>query len=95
MRKARVLIVLSALVFTSTSALAEGERELAIIADTLLVRPITIVAIPVSAVIYALASPFAAWGGNLEQTRKVLVTDLVTFAFGRGIGEFEGSSNRR
>lgn len=89
MRRGLVLIVLSALVFCSTSACAEGERELAVVADTLLVRPITVVAIPVSAFIYVLASPFAAWGGNLEQTRKVLVTDLVNFAFARGIGDFE------
>lgn len=95
MRTALVILVVSALVLTSPSAFAGGEKELAVVADTLLVRPVTIVAIPVSAFIYVLASPFAAWGGNLEQTRKVLVTNLVDFAFARGIGDFERSSNRR
>lgn len=89
MKKALVVMTILALVFTSTSAFAGGDKELAMIADILIVRPISIAFIPVGVTLFVVSLPFALLGGNVDETGKVLVGNPVTFAFVRGVGKFD------
>lgn len=58
----------------------------AMIGDLLIARPLLIVATVAGAVLFVVASPFAAAGGNLGATGKALVVDPGKAAFVRCLG---------
>ena len=55
--------------------------------DVLLLRPIGLVMIPVTAIIYVLSYPFAKASESEEQTYQSLVGDTIEYTFKRPLGE--------
>ncbi len=59
-----------------------------IVADLILVRPISLVALALGAGLSILATPFAAASGTTGDVYRRLVVDPYTFAICRPLGEF-------
>lgn len=55
--------------------------------DALLLRPIGLVMIPVTAIIYVISYPFAKASGSQEETYQSLVGDTIAYTFKRPLGE--------
>lgn len=55
--------------------------------DALLLRPIGLVMIPVTAIIYVISYPFAKASGSEEETYQSLVGDTIEYTFKRPLGE--------
>lgn len=58
--------------------------------DVLLVRPLGLVATVLGSVVFLVASPFSALGGNTQETWDTLVVEPAKFTFQRPLGHFEG-----
>ena len=56
--------------------------------DALVMRPIGIVGTAVGSVVWLVSYPFAAWGGNSNESTQRLVTDPFEWTFQRPLGEF-------
>jgi uncharacterized membrane protein len=56
-------------------------------ADALLVRPLGLVATVVGSVLFVVALPFSALGGNVNEVGQRLVVDPALFTFKRPVGE--------
>jgi hypothetical protein len=56
-------------------------------ADALLVRPLGLVATLVGGVLFVVALPFSALGGNVNEVGQRLVVDPALFTFKRPIGD--------
>ncbi|MCP4746777.1 MAG: hypothetical protein GY874_11650 [Desulfobacteraceae bacterium] len=57
--------------------------------DAIVVRPLGAVATVTGLVVFVVALPFAALGGNTKSTFKTLVANPAVFTFKRPIGGFE------
>lgn len=57
--------------------------------DIILVRPLGLVATLCGSVIFLVSSPFAAMGGNTQETWDALVAEPAEFTFKRPLGHFE------
>ncbi len=57
-------------------------------ADLLLVRPLGIAATLIGTIVYVVAYPFSAMGGNTKATYQKLVVEPAKHAFKRPLGEF-------
>lgn len=55
--------------------------------DLLLLRPIGLVMIPVTAILYVISYPFAKASGSEEETYQSLVGDTIKYTFERPLGE--------
>ena len=64
---------------------AEGGE---MIYDTLVLRPVGIVATAVGSVFFILSLPFSALGNNVDAAGEKLVKDPFRFTFKRPLGEF-------
>ncbi|MFV0438303.1 MAG: hypothetical protein ACK5PS_13060 [Desulfopila sp.] len=82
----------AAVAFERGSAVAANEEPAAgpevLAADALLVRPLGVVATLCGTVVFLVASPFAAMGGNSQEVWDVLVADPARFTFQRPLGSF-------
>ena len=56
--------------------------------DALVMRPIGIVGTAVGAVVWLVSYPFAALGGNTDESTQKLVVDPFDWTFQRPLGEF-------
>ncbi|HSO63284.1 MAG TPA: hypothetical protein VLR50_19765 [Desulfobacterales bacterium] len=56
--------------------------------DTLFMRPIGMVATAVGSVVWLVSYPFAALGGNTDESTQALVADPFEWTFERPLGQF-------
>ncbi len=87
MKKVILSIVMVAFIFNSVPAFAQYE-EPAMIADVLVVRPVSLAAIVVGAAFFIVALPFAITSGSVETVAQTLVGEPFRFTFTRPIGDF-------
>jgi len=62
--------------------------------DAIVVRPLGLVSTLGGAVIFLVASPFSAMGGNTRESWDRLVADPAKFTFQRPLGHFEGDGEK-
>ena len=78
----------------ATSALAQEYFETkepsgdAMLYDTIVLRPVGIVATAVGSVFWLISLPFSAAGGNVDTATEKLVKEPAAFTFKRPLGEF-------
>ena len=60
----------------------------AMVADTLIARPIGLLTTVVGSAIYVISLPFSLLGGNEEMAREKLVKEPASYTFKRPLGEF-------
>jgi hypothetical protein len=60
----------------------------AMIGDALIVRPVSLVMLGVSSLVFLVGWPFAAAGGNQDEAKEKLLKDPVRFTFKRPLGNF-------
>ena len=60
----------------------------AMIGDALIVRPVSIVCLGVSSLVFLVGWPFAAAGGNAAEAKQKLLKDPVQYTFKRPLGDF-------
>jgi hypothetical protein len=56
--------------------------------DTLFMRPIGMVATALGSVVWLVSLPFAALGGNTDESTQALVAAPFEWTFGRPLGQF-------
>ncbi len=64
-----------------------GPNPMNVATDALILRPVGLVMIPVTAIIYAIGYPFAKAAGSEEEAYKALVGDTIDYTFKRPLGE--------
>ena len=64
----------------------EDPSAMAMTVDLLLVRPVMMLGTFTTSLLWAVSSPFAAAGGNLDQSTKTLVIDPAKATFVRCLG---------
>ena len=67
---------------------AEDPSGASMLFDTVLVRPIGMIATAVGAVFFVVSWPFSAMGDNVDEAGEKLVKDPARFTFKRPLGEF-------
>ena len=60
-----------------------------VIADALILRPLGLVMIPVTGLVYGISYPFARAAGNEEETYQSLLGNTIDFTFHRPMGRGE------
>ena len=60
----------------------------AMIGDALIVRPVSLVCLGVSSLVFLIGWPFAAAGGNQDEAKQALLKDPVRYTFKRPLGDF-------
>ena len=60
----------------------------AMLGDALVVRPLSMVCLAVTSVVFLVGWPFAAAGGNSEEAKQALLRDPVQYTFKRPLGNF-------
>jgi len=60
----------------------------AMIGDALIVRPVSLVCLGVSSLVFLIGWPFAAAGGNQDEAKQKLLKDPVRYTFKRPLGDF-------
>ena len=60
----------------------------AMIGDALIVRPVSLVCLGVSSLVFLIGWPFAAAGGNEAEAKQALLKDPVQYTFKRPLGDF-------
>ena len=58
------------------------------LADTVMVRPLTLVGTAVGVVTFVVTLPFSALGGNVGEAGQILVVDPAKYTFIRPLGVF-------
>jgi hypothetical protein len=80
------------IVFTAAPLMAqpknpdEDTNAGAVIVDFACIRPLGVAATVLGSVLYVLTAPFAAAGGNTDQTAEVFVKNPAKFTFERPLG---------
>ena len=67
---------------------AEDPSGASMLFDTVMVRPIGIIATAVGAVFFVVSLPFSALGDNVDEAGEKLVKSPARFTFKRPLGEF-------
>jgi hypothetical protein len=89
MKKLLIIIVTVLFAFTvSLSFAATENQDEAMISDTLILRPLGILATVVGAVVFVVALPFSLTGQNTKDTADTLVVAPAKFTFARPVGDF-------
>lgn len=88
MRKVLIIIMTIVFVFSSTLSFAAEDKGAAMVGDTVLVRPLGIVATVVGAAVFVVSLPFSLLGGNVKEAGHDLVAAPATFTFKRPLGDF-------
>jgi len=90
--KPLVVCLITALVLVplGAEALAAGKDPSAgaMIADTVLARPLGLVTIIAGSAVFVVSLPFSALGGNASTALQKLVKDPFVFTFKRPLGDF-------
>jgi hypothetical protein len=60
----------------------------AMIGDALIVRPVSLVCLGVTSLVFLVGWPFAALGGNSDAAKQKLLRDPVRYTFKRPLGDF-------
>ena len=89
MKKITVVILALALLATSVPAWAGTENDREIVGDTMFARPLGVVSIAGGAALWVVALPFAVLTGSLHKTTQTLITNPVSYTFGRRVGDFD------
>lgn len=92
-----VLILLSIAVGAGNASGADQSVEprqpppnpMNVAADALILRPVGLVMIPVTGLVYALGYPFARAAGNQQEVYQSLLGDTIDFTFRRPLGRGE------
>jgi hypothetical protein len=58
------------------------------LADTVMVRPLTLIGTAVGVVTFVVTLPFSALGGNVGDAGRILVVDPAKYTFIRPLGVF-------
>jgi len=90
------LVVLPVGSFAETTQTGKEEAKIsseAIAVDAFLVRPLGIVAMLCGSVVFLVASPFAAMGGNTKEVWDTMVAEPASFTFQRPMGSFENGDD--
>jgi hypothetical protein len=66
----------------------QGATAGTMLADTVLVRPLTLVGTAVGVVTFIVTLPFSALGGNVGEAGQTLVVDPAKYTFVRPLGVF-------
>jgi hypothetical protein len=64
-----------------------GPNPMNVATDALILRPVGLVMIPVTAIIYVIGYPFAKASGSQEEAYQALVGDTIDYTFKRPLGE--------
>ena len=92
-----VMMISLSFTLTPVAAMAEdpgiyiydnGPSGEAMIGDALIVRPVSLVCLGVSSLVFLIGWPFAAAGGNQAQAKQLLLKDPVDYTFKRPLGDF-------
>ena len=90
-----IITIIAALVFPFASPAlsqeyfeAEDPSGASMLFDTVMVRPIGIVATAIGAVFFVVSLPFSALGDNVSEAGEKLVKEPARFTFKRPLGEF-------
>jgi hypothetical protein len=65
-----------------------GPSGEAMIGDALIVRPVSLVCLGVTSLVFLVGWPFAAAGGNQADAKQKLLKDPVEYTFKRPLGDF-------
>ena len=65
-----------------------GPSGEAMIGDALIVRPVSLVCLGVTSLVFLIGWPFAAAGGNQAEAKQKLLKDPVEYTFKRPLGDF-------
>jgi hypothetical protein len=88
--------VIAALIFAPFATAAHAQDYLehkepgggAMLFDTVVVRPVGVVATAVGSVFWLISLPFSASGDNTDMATKKLVKEPAAYTFKRPLGEF-------
>ncbi len=93
-----VMLISATLSLAPITALAQEETGVyglrneigaeAMIGDALIVRPVSLVCLGVSSLVFLIGWPFAALGGNQDMAKQKMLKDPVEFTFKRPLGDF-------
>lgn len=90
MKKTAMIAFIAVLFLVSASGIAQAfDRDIEIVADVLIVRPVGIVATVIGAAAFIVALPFSLPSGSVHETGRVLVAEPFKYTFARPIGDFE------
>ncbi len=87
--KALITLIIFSLVLVPAGSLAATEdiTAISITADILVVRPVGIAFVPVTAAVFILAYPFTLIGNNTEKVFDALVAENIRYTFQRPLGK--------
>jgi hypothetical protein len=87
--KALITLVIFGLVIVpaGSQAATEDINAVSITADILIMRPVGIAFVPVTAAVFVLAYPFTLIGNNTEKVFDALVAENIRYTFQRSLGE--------
>jgi hypothetical protein len=90
MKKTAMIAFIAVAVLISVSGSAPAyDRDMEIVADVFIVRPIGLVATVIGAAAFIAALPFSLPSGSVHEIGRVLVAEPFKYTFARPIGDFE------
>ncbi|HMK56101.1 MAG TPA: hypothetical protein VK448_05635 [Dissulfurispiraceae bacterium] len=94
MKKALVIIITLLFSFMSTLSFAyDTDKDEAMILDTLVGRPLGVVALVTGTAVFVVGLPFSLLGHNTRDTAQNLVVNPAKFTFVRPVGDMGPDSN--
>ena len=90
-KKLIAFLIMFVLIASTAPALANEPADDNIISDVLFVRPISLAATAVGAVIFVVALPVSIPSGSVERVGQRLVVDPLKYTFVRPIGHFNSN----
>jgi phosphatidylglycerophosphatase A len=96
LKKIAALLIIAAMltITTGSEVLARTETEQdkpdagAMVADSVLLRPLGVVTLIAGFTFFVISSPFSALGGNIHTAWDKMVVDPARFTFARPLGAF-------
>lgn len=91
MKKTAISILVVCALILSTAPAFSGEPKdgMEIVADVLIVRPVSLVSTVFGSVMFVVSLPFAIPSGSVEKAGQLLVTDPFQYTFCRPLGDFD------
>ena len=89
-----IMLAITSIVYVTGANAAYNDQEAekptagTMLADTVMVRPLTLVGTAVGAVAFVVTLPFSALGGNVGEAGQILVVDPAKYTFVRPLGVF-------
>lgn len=88
-KKLIAFLLLFALIAGAVPALANEPTDASVVADVLLVRPVSLASIVVGSVVFVIALPFSLPTRSAGKVGQRMVLDTVEFTFVRPVGDFD------